>query len=392
MKSKQPPVFWRLLGTLRVPARMVMKKIRVLVVDDSPFLRRTLPKIMVTDPQIEVVGVAANGEEAIEMALSLRPDVITMDILMPVMDGMTALQEIMRQRPTPVLMLSSLTYEGAEKTLEALSLGAVDYIAKPSGPTSLDIQKVGRSIVDKIKAVRDCRVGVAARIGMPAQPPGEPPGQPQRRPKGMRKTLVALAASTGGPPALEWVLGGLPGNLHAGLVIVQHMSNGFTEALAQRLNRETALDVRVARQGEKVLPGTALVAPSGLQMEVKKHAGEIRIQLSEGPQENLHNPSADALFLAMAKELGPSACAVIMTGMGNDGARGMVELRKRGGLTIAQDEETSLIFGMPRVAIEKGGVDIVAPLEGISVEITKAVGAGTNGAGYRGFHRHPRES
>lgn len=351
------------------------KEIRVLVVDDSAFLRRNLPLILESDSDIRVAGTAANGAEAVEMAKSLKPDVITLDVVMPVMDGITALRRIMNESPTPVVMLSAATYEGARQTVEALSLGAVDFISKPSGSVSFDIAKIRNIIVEKVKVAASSRIGIA--IKMPAVPvrrgyDTQKKAAPSRKAHENRE-LVAIAASTGGPAALAVVLGNLPENLPTGLVIVQHIAEGFTMALAERLNDISPINIRVARDFEEIKPGCGLLAPAGMQFTVKRVQGKLYAAIGKEPSDLLYRPSADVLFTSVAQVCGASACAVIMTGMGDDGARGIRKIREFGGATIAQDEATSVIFGMPGEAIRGGGIDVIAPLDQIAAEIVKAL-------------------
>lgn len=358
-----------------------MKQIRVLVVDDSAFLRRYLPTILETDRDINVVGTAANGLEAIEMVKKLRPDVVTLDVNMPVMDGLTALRRIMQETPTPVLMLSALTSDGAKETMEALSLGAVDYITKP---VDITLGGVRKDLVEKIKTVYAAKVKVVAGVNVAAEKfrrlisdlsmeaaswPGKMPAGPWTD----NKELVAIAASTGGPVALQLVLRNLLPTIPVGLVIVQHIAEGFSQALAERLNAVSPLEVRMSEGQELVRPGLGLLAPAGQHLTVTRRNGKLYTALSDQPADTVHRPSADVLFSSVAQICGAKACAVIMTGMGNDGARGIKEIRDKGGATIAQDEDTSVIFGMPQAAINGGGIDIVAPLEKIPGEIMQVL-------------------
>lgn len=356
-----------------------MKEIRVLVVDDSPFLRRNLPLILESANDITVIGTAANGVEAVEMAKRLRPDVITLDVLMPVMDGITALRQIMLEIPTRVVMLSSMTYEGARQTIEALSIGAVDFITKPSGSVSLDIANIRQAIIEKVRSAATARLTSIIRRPLPVTPESLTKDRclqqeiPTSAKKNVRKELVAIAASTGGPAALQEVLKNLPSDLSAGLVIVQHISEGFTEALAERLSSISPLKIKVSGDHEEIRPGCGFIAPYGMHLEVKRMDGRLYTVLGREPVVSLHRPSADILFSSVAKVCGSSACAVIMTGMGADGALGIKEIREQGGVTIAQDEATSIIFGMPQMAIKNGGIDVVAPLERIAGEIVRAL-------------------
>jgi two-component system chemotaxis response regulator CheB len=313
------------------------------------------------------------------MVKRLRPDVITLDVVMPVMDGITALRQIMLETPTRVVMLSSMTYEGARQTIEALSVGAVDFISKPSGAVSLDIANIRQTIIDKVRSAATASLTSIIRKPLPVTPKSLTEDRclqqemPPSAKRNVRKELVAIAASTGGPAALQEVLRNLPAELSAGLVIVQHISEGFTEALAERLNSISPLRIKVSGDHEEIRPGSGFIAPFGMHLEVKRMDGRLYTVLNGGPANSLHRPSADVLFSSVAKVCGSTACAVIMTGMGADGALGIKEIRDQGGVTIAQDEATSIIFGMPQMAINNGGIDIVAPLERIAGEIVRAL-------------------
>lgn len=358
-----------------------MNKIRVLIVDDSLFVRRNLPRLLQSDPEIEVVGTAENGAEGVQKVKDLRPDVVVLDLLMPVMDGLAALERIMRESPTPVVVVSAVTQEGARETLEALALGAVDFVAKPSGPVSLDIGKIRDELALKIKAAHASQikssVGVEATRGRfqtvleklrehkqaaaPPHAPGEAGG----------KHLVAIAASTGGPLALQRVLAGLPANLDAGVAIVLHIADGFVRPLAERLSELSPLAVRQARDGEWLAPGAALIAPGGVHLTVVRRDARPIVRLVAEPANALHRPSADVLFESIAACCAAETCGVILTGMGNDGALGLRSIRRAGGYTIAQDEATSIVYGMPRRAVELGGVDVSLPLDQIAAEIVR---------------------
>jgi len=351
------------------------RPIRVLVVDDSAFLRRTLPGLLETDPGIKVIGTAENGAEAIRMIKALGPDVVTMDVVMPVMDGLSALKRIMREMPTPVLMLSQTTYEGARQTIEALGYGAVDFIPKPSGSVSLDIATIRKTLIEKVKTAYASRHNLRARQ-MEAARPGPEAARwfdVQALPRPIATEIVAIAASTGGPTALEKVLAALPKGFPTGMVIVQHIAQGFSEALADKLDRSSPLTIKVARHLDPIQPGIGLLAPSGRQTTVKRIGSSLHVAISDEPRDLLYKPSADLLFSSVAVACGPAAVGVIMTGMGNDGAHGIKEIREQNGTTIAQDEATSLIFGMPRAAIALNAVNVVSPLERIPYEIMKVI-------------------
>lgn len=363
---------------------MSKARIRVLVIDDSAFMRRNLPRILESDPEITVVGTAADGAEGLQKILELRPDVVTLDVMMPVMDGLTALKHIMREAPTPVVMLSSTTSDGARETIKALGLGAVDYVTKPSGPTSLDIEKVSLELLEKVRAAYIGRIKVAAEADVArekfraiteelqrGQPKPVTVPRSRARPGG-GKQLIAIAASTGGPAALQLVLPHLPSDLSAGLVIVQHISAGFTQALAERLNDLSQIRVKEAEDGELITPGIALISPAEIHLTVARREAGLVVRLIAEPANALHRPSADVLFDSIASGCAAETCAVILTGMGDDGALGLRAIREAGGYTIAQDEASSLIYGMPRRAVELNGVDVSLPLEQIAAEIVAA--------------------
>ncbi len=360
-----------------------MKKIRVLVVDDSLFLRRTLPRLLEADPEIEVVGTAENGKEAIQMVKDLQPDVVTLDILMPVMDGLTALKYIMRENPVPVLIVSSVTQKGASTTLEALSLGAVDFVTKPSGPVSLDIAKVREELVHKVKVAYTAKIKSIAKVNVKGKEyqsilqqlsskPQPPVIAPDVDTSLEGKAVVAMAASTGGPAALQLILSQLPGNLQAAVLIVQHIAPGFSRPLVERLDNLSPLVVREAQDGDVLRAGYVFVAPYGKHLKVVRQRDKLQARLDPEPSNVLHRPSANELFKALADCCAAVTCGVILTGMGEDGAQGLQAIRRRGGYTIAQDETTAVIYGMPRRAMELEAVDIALPLERIAAEIIRA--------------------
>jgi two-component system, chemotaxis family, protein-glutamate methylesterase/glutaminase len=327
---------------------------RVLVVDDSAFMRRIISDILVTDPQLNVVGTACDGEDAVSKAAKLYPDVITMDVAMPKMDGLMALRQIMQNRPTPVVMLSSLTREGADITFKALEYGAVDYVMKPSGSVSLDLERVKQELVSKVKAAAHARIikhqipsAAAVRIG-----------------KTTRK-IVAVGASTGGPAALENLLLGLPNEIPP-ILIVQHMPPTFTKSFADRLARICGFEVKEAEEGDYIIKNRVLIAPGGLHMTVGK---DERVHLNTNPPVHAVRPAVDPMMESAAEVYVRNVVGVLLTGMGRDGAQGMKAIKQRGGFTVAQDEETSTIFGMPKAAIELGATDKVLPLFSIANEI-----------------------
>ena len=334
------------------------REIKVLIVDDSPFVRKALLRIFDSEPSISVVGVARNGKEAIEKTLSLKPDVLTLDIMMPVVDGIETLKIIMEQCPLPVLVLSQFTHEGAELTLRALELGAMDFVDK-SSKGLMDFLALAAEIVSKVKAIAH---------NEPKKLVYEPRVLSGYRSQGI-VDVVAIGASTGGPPALEMILQKLPRDISFGVLIVQHMPKGFTATLAERLDSMCAIHVKEAVDREKIETGLALIAPSGLHMKTRK--GSRAIRLEGEPLNLIHRPSVDVLFQSVGEVYGERSMGVILTGMGSDGARGMGVIRERGGITLAQDEETSVIFGMPKVAIKNGVVDKVVPLTEMAEEIMR---------------------
>ncbi|MDP2278455.1 MAG: chemotaxis response regulator protein-glutamate methylesterase [Nitrospirota bacterium] len=346
-----------------------MNRIRVLIVDDSPFIRKALLRIFESEPSIAVVGVARNGKEAIKKAIELEPDVITLDIMMPEMDGIETLKIIMETKPTPVLMLSQYTHEGAELTLNALELGAMDFVDK-STTGLMDFSGLAKEIISKVMAITGQKPLMIASPSMALQ---------EYKGRGIIDT-VAIGASTGGPSALQVLLPKFPKGVSFGILIVQHMPHGFTGPLAKRLDTVCQIHVKEAEEGDAIEPGLALVAPSGLHMKVKKVKSsklkvksEVLVKLDVEPLNSTHRPSVDVLFQSVAENYGSRAMGVILTGMGSDGVKGMKLMKEQGGITLAQDEATSTIFGMPKVAIESGIVDKVAPITSMAEEIMKAV-------------------
>ena len=330
---------------------------RVLVVDDSAFMRKIITNMINSDPQLIVVGTAFDGLDALKKISQLRPDVITLDVNMPRMDGLTTLKRIMKQHPLPIIMLSAATQEGAETTFTALKLGAVDYIPKPSGQISLDIEKVRNELVDKIKTAAQAKIVTH-----------EPETcSPVRIKQKVKEKIITIGASTGGPPALEEILGQLPKNTPP-ILIVQHMPSGFTHSFAKRLDRLCSFEIKEAEDGDTINQGQALIAPGGYHMTVTR---DWRIQLDCGPTEHGVRPAVDPMMRTTAEIYGSETIGVILTGMGRDGASGMKAIKKRGGRTIAQDEATCTVFGMPKVAIQQGSIDKILPLSKIPKQILK---------------------
>jgi len=336
-------------------------KIRVLIVDDSRMIREVLKDILAAQPDIEVVGAAADAFEARDMIKSLNPDVITLDVEMPKMNGLEFLDKLMRAKPMPVVMISSFTERGSEITFRALELGAVEFVTKPKLNEQAP-DDYGNTIAEKIRAARHARLRPPRHAN-----PEETilPLAPKRPvPRGVKTSdkLIAVGASTGGTEAIREFLCGMPADC-PGIVVVQHMPENFTRMFAERLNGLAQINVKEAEHNDPILPGHAYIAPGGKHLWVKRDGDQLLCKLSTEPPMNLHRPSVDFLFLSAAKFVGKDAIGVIMTGMGRDGAQGMLEMKKAGAWNIAQDEATSVIFGMPREAIEAGAVHEVAPLE-----------------------------
>jgi two-component system chemotaxis response regulator CheB len=314
-------------------------------------MRKVLTKMIDSDPDLTVVGTAFDGVNALKKIGQLSPDVITLDVNMPRMDGLKTLQKIMKKNPIPVIMVSATTKEGAETTFTALKLGAVDYIQKPSGQISLNIETVRTELIDKIKTASNANIVTHDEV--------EPSFVNIN--KDFEEKIIAIGASTGGPPALEEILTHLPENIPP-ILIVQHMPVGFTELFAQRLNRLCSFEVKEAESGDKIRKGLALIAPGGYHMTISRNG---RVKLVDGPTEHGVKPAVDPMMRTLAKYFPSETIGVILTGMGRDGASGMRAIKDNGGRTIAQDKETSTVFGMPKIAIEEGTVDKVLPLSKI---------------------------
>lgn len=349
-----------------------MKKIRVLVVDDSAFMRRALTQILESAGDIEVVDTARDGEEGLAKALVLQPDVVTLDINMPRMDGLTLLYHLVEKTKVRVVMVSSLTQEGALITLEALALGAVDFVAKPGGTVSLGIKRLSEEIITKIRTAARAR----PRRPVTRAKPVPPRGSPARVPADL-KWLVVIGVSTGGPRTLEEILPYLPPDLPAGIVVVQHMPPPFTSSFAQRLDHQCQLKVREAVEGLKVEAGTVTIGRGGFHLVFRQTKQGLSCQLALEPQNALFRPSVDVTLKAAMEAYDPRRIiGVLLTGMGDDGAAAMAELRRRGGYTVAESEETAIVWGMPRAAIERGGAEVVAPSYRIAQIIEEKVRRG----------------
>jgi two-component system chemotaxis response regulator CheB len=336
-----------------------MEKTKVLIVDDSALIRQVLTGLISHDPGLEVVGVASDPYVAWDKIKALRPDVLTLDVEMPRMDGLAFLERLMRARPMPVLMVSSLTEKGCENTLRALELGAVDFVTKPKIDIKNGTVGLADEIIAKLKIAARAKVRPRQKLG--ADELARLSALRSEAPARGTQKVVAIGASTGGTEALREVLTALPADA-PGLVIVQHMPEHFTRAFAQRLDKLCQIRVQEARDGDRILPGHALIAPGNYHMRVNRNGAHYNVEVFMGEPVNRHRPSVDVLFQSCARHLGRNAIGVIMTGMGDDGARGLLAMRRAGSRTLAQDEASSVVFGMPNAAIEIGAVGDVVGL------------------------------
>jgi two-component system, chemotaxis family, protein-glutamate methylesterase/glutaminase len=353
--------------------------IKVVVADDSGLMVRLLSEIIQSDPELQVVGTASHGYDAVRKVRILHPDVVTMDVNMPRMNGLKAVEHIMRTMPTPIVMISSLTQEGAEATIKALDLGAIDFVPKPSGYVSLDIGDLSGEIIAKIKMAAKIRVIRTVSQKQPFRASGvqERGGWPTRfkpaRHKHDYRHVVAIGCSTGGPQALSEILQQFPSTFPAPILVVQHMPEKFTQKLAEMLDRRVALHVVEAGDGMDIQRGMVYIAPGANHIRVRADR-TLALQAREGTATPC--PSVDLLMISVAEVFGEQAIGVLLTGMGNDGVIGMNAIKNTNGVTIAQDEDTSLVFGMPRMAIESGCIDSIVPLGLVPKEIMNSLRIG----------------
>lgn len=347
---------------------MTEKKIRVLVIDDSAYHRRTLMKIVNSDPHMEVVGTANDGEEGIKMVVNLKPDLVTLDLEMPRMDGFTFLRWLMRNHPRPVLVVTSR--DSNKSVFKALDLGAVDFVVKPVKYASIQMGSIEEDVLAKIREISSLEVeSLPAKLSAMAEkvPPRVIPSMPEGKFR-----FIAIGASTGGPPALQAILTRLPRGLPVGIVISQHMPEGFTRLFAERLNRLVGIRVSEAADGAVVERGKALISPGGSHLKLEREeGGKVVVRLVRAKKEDRYTPSIDMMMSSAAEVYGDKMMAVLLTGMGDDGVKGMGDVKRLKGLTIAESEQTCIVYGMPREAIRQGVVNKVLPLSEIGDVVVK---------------------
>ncbi|MBK7875176.1 MAG: chemotaxis response regulator protein-glutamate methylesterase [Planctomycetes bacterium] len=352
-----------------------MPRIRVLVIDDSALVRQLLTTILSSDPEIEVVGSAPDPYVAREKIMQLSPDVLTLDVEMPRMDGLTFLEKLMRSRPMPVVMISSLTEQGANETLRALEFGAVDFVAKPKSDVKDLLPLLTSEVLMKVKTAACARM----------QRVNAPPVAIQRVQStqamriGALERYICVGASTGGTEALKQYLASFPAESPS-VLIVQHMPEKFTRAFADRLNELCEVRVKEAQDGDRCVPGRVLIAPGNYHMKIVRDGAGCIVRVVEGPFVNHHRPSVDVLFDSAAEVIGSRAVGVILTGMGDDGARGLLKMRQAGARTLGQDEASCVVYGMPKVAYDLGGVETVLPLDRLAEATLKAASIGASAA------------
>lgn len=349
---------------------MLKAKIRVLVVDDSALIRRILEDGLNRDPGIMVVGTASDPYMARDKILELRPDVMTLDVEMPRMDGVEFLRRLLPQYPIPVIMLSALTQKGKSITMDALEAGAVDFVTKPSSDTDRGLALVLNELRTKIK------IASLANLSHFKNRRQAPIPAVSKRGKSLAEStdkVVAIGASTGGTEALRCVLSEFPSDM-PGVVVVQHMPPGFTRMFSERLNTLCAMEVREAQDGDRILSGRILIAPGGMHMRVKRSGGIYQVECAPGDKVSGHCPSVDVLMTSVAEHVGGNAVGIILTGMGHDGSDGLLSMRQGGAHTVVQDEATSVVFGMPKVAHEKGGAECMKPLAKIAATAMEYLG------------------
>lgn len=345
--------------------------VKVLITDDSAFMRKAISIILEKDPGISVVGYARNGEDAIEKVKNLKPDILTLDVEMPGMNGLDALRVIMAENPLPVLMISSITKDGAEVTFQALELGALDYITKDLSYASLDIMKFEDEIRNKVKLLSRKKVFPKKQVEKPVNKILT--SKPAKLFYRNRIKIIAIGSSTGGPGALQVLLTEIPEDIPASIMIAQHMPQGFTKTFANRLNNISKIKVKEAENNDSLENGTAYIAPGNTQMSLKKEGSKLRISITDEPRNTLYRPSINFMISSIANIYGNLSIGVILTGMGNDGLEGIREIKKKKGYAFAQDEKSSIIYGMPKAIVDAGLADKICPIQEMAYEIVNFI-------------------
>jgi len=358
-----------------------MKIIKALIVDDSAYNRTAISKMLASDSGIEVVGSAVDGVDAIAKTLRLLPDVITLDLEMPNMDGFTFLRWLMKERPTPVIVLSSRS--DSRSVFRAFEVGAVDFLAKPEARISRSIEAIRDDLLTKVHTVMSMKMSrVKDTIALLSRQQAAPVVRKEDEAEKEHGPIevVALASSTGGPPALQAILTALPADLRAGIVISQHMPAGFTKSFAERLNKLSGLIISEAAEGDRVMPGTVLIAPGGYHLLIKRDRKGLTTELVQRGPSDMYVPSADRMMVSLAEACGPAVLGVVLTGMGKDGVEGVLAIKKEQGLCLAESEESAVVFGMPQEAIRTGVIDKVLPLSEMAQEILLRCNSGKSAA------------
>jgi len=345
-------------------------KTKVLIVDDSAYTRQTMKKILEEVSGVEVVGIASDGIDAMAKTLRLQPDIITLDFEMPEMDGFSFLRWLMKERPTPVIMASS--HADSKTVFKALQLGAIDFIAKPTSRASIELQTIGKDLIRIIGGIKNIRLDILSKnLELLESEKTEETAETGKKQPAV--DVVAVGSSTGGPAALQIILTRLPSDFQAAIVISQHMPRGFTGPLAERLDRLSPLKIKEAEEGAQLKKGTAYVCPGGFHLGISKIKQKLVISLKEGTLADRYTPSVDYMMSSVAEHYGASSMGVILTGMGNDGRNGMLEIKEKGGYTIAEAESSAVVFGMPAEAIKNGAVEKVLPISEIAAEMIRVV-------------------
>lgn len=356
--------------------------INVIVIDDSAFMRKAIQIMLESDPEIKVIATARDGMEGFDKVMKYQPDIVTLDLEMPRTNGLECLSMIMKEVPTPVLVVSSLTTNGAQVTLEALNKGAVDFIPKTQSFVAIDIIKIENDLINKVKTIANRNHRSRLRRNIRAKKESEIKNKLNYKNLKVQPfslehhniRCVAIGVSTGGPPVIQSILNSLPGDFPASILIAQHMPKEFTKIFAERINKSSAINVKEAETGDVIQKGNAYIAQGGKHLIVKRQGVNIIGELTQHPVKSLYHPSVDVLFSSTTEAYGSSVLGVILTGMGKDGVKGLKLLKNRGGLVIAQNEESCVVYGMPKAAVDAGVVDHVQSVDGISASIKSISG------------------